>query len=115
MTPEDEEFEFLLRNAGNLTPEQRNVLVHRVIARARAYRAEAIRDLFRWLVGWFRRRAAIAELRRLDERMLKDIGISRGDIETAVRGSERSPPRAATPRPGTAATRSPQHCAGRAA
>ena len=58
-----------------------------MIGRARAYRAQAIRDLFSRLFGWIRRRAAVARLQPLDDRMLKDIGIYRGEIETAVRGS----------------------------
>ncbi|MBX9772897.1 MAG: DUF1127 domain-containing protein [Xanthobacteraceae bacterium] len=70
-----------------LAPEQRADVNRRVIERARAYRTAALKALFHWLFGWVRRRAAVAQLRALDDRMLKDIGLNRGDIETAVRGS----------------------------
>lgn len=39
---------------------------------------------FAGLRRWHRRRRAIAELGALDDRMLKDIGISRGDIRGLV-------------------------------
>lgn len=49
--------------------------------------------LIRWLETWANnfaarwvRREAIKELQRLDDRALRDIGISRSQIETAVRG-----------------------------
>ena len=57
-------------------------------ARPRLSGRRRSRDLFRRLFGWIRRRAAAARLHALDDRMLKDIGLYRGDIETAVRGSE---------------------------
>ena len=38
------------------------------------------------LVGYFVRRAAIATLRELDDRALRDIGITRTEIEEAVHG-----------------------------
>jgi uncharacterized protein YjiS (DUF1127 family) len=49
---------------------------------------------FSWLfsAGWdgiaryFVRRAAIARLRELDDRVLRDIGLERSQIETAVYG-----------------------------
>jgi uncharacterized protein YjiS (DUF1127 family) len=90
MSHKEDELDLLLRDHRTLTPEQRGDLVRRVVERARAYRAAAIRDLFRRLFGWMRRRAAIAQLQALDDRMLKDIGLSRGEIETAVRGEEPS-------------------------
>jgi uncharacterized protein YjiS (DUF1127 family) len=88
MTHKDDELDMLLRYHRILTPEQHALLTRRVIERARAYRAEAIRDLFRRLFGWIGRRAAVARLQALDDRMLKDIGLYRGDIEAAVRGPE---------------------------
>lgn len=43
-----------------------------------------------WLIGrcrvWIDRRAAARTLSRFDDRMLKDIGITRSDIAAAVRG-----------------------------
>jgi uncharacterized protein YjiS (DUF1127 family) len=90
MSDKEDDLDLLLRDHRTLTPEQRADMVRRVVARARAYRAAAIRDLFRRLFGWMSRRAAIAQLRALDDRMLKDIGLSRGEIEAAVRGEEPS-------------------------
>jgi uncharacterized protein YjiS (DUF1127 family) len=87
---DQEEFERLLGCHRTLSPEQHEVLVRRAIARAKAYRAETIRALFRRLAGWMRRRTAIARLQSLDDRMLKDMGLYRSEIEAAVRGEEPS-------------------------
>ena len=38
------------------------------------------------IAGYFFRRAAIASLRELDDRELRDIGLVRSQIEDAVRG-----------------------------
>jgi uncharacterized protein YjiS (DUF1127 family) len=84
----DKELDLQLRCYRMLTPLQRADVNRRVIERARAYRAAAFKDLFGRLFGWVRRRAAAARLHALDDRMLKDIGLYRGDIETAVRGTE---------------------------
>ena len=99
MTHQDDEFDMLLRHHRTLTPEQHDLLVRRAVERAKAYRAEAIRSLFRRLFGWIRRRAAVARLQALDDRTLKDIGINRCEIEAIVRDPER-PPR--EPLPGLA-------------
>jgi uncharacterized protein YjiS (DUF1127 family) len=86
MTPEDEEIDRLVGDFRSLTPEQRELLARRVIGRARAMRAQALRDLFRHLFNWIKRRRAAAELRRFDDRTLKDMGITRGEIDAVVRG-----------------------------
>jgi uncharacterized protein YjiS (DUF1127 family) len=90
MSHEEDGFDRLLRDHRTLTSEQREEMLRGVVARARAYRAATIRDLFRRLFGWMSRRAAIAQLQALDDRMLKDMGLSRGEIEAAVRGEEPS-------------------------
>jgi uncharacterized protein YjiS (DUF1127 family) len=38
------------------------------------------------IVRYFVRRAAIASLREVDDRALRDIGLARGEIEAAVHG-----------------------------
>jgi uncharacterized protein YjiS (DUF1127 family) len=93
MSHKDDELDRLLRDYRTLTPEQHAVLMRRAIERARAYRAQAIRALFRRLFGWIRRRAAVARLQALDDRMLKDIGLDRSEIEQAVRRPEAMPER----------------------
>jgi uncharacterized protein YjiS (DUF1127 family) len=64
---------------------------------------------------WRERKAAARELHALDDRTLKDIGVSRSEIEWVVRGphatrlrdatitAKHRRPRPATPRPGTSA------------
>jgi uncharacterized protein YjiS (DUF1127 family) len=88
MSHDDKELDMLLRGYQKLTAEQRADVNRRLIERARAYRAAAIQALLHRLFGWVRRRAAVAQLQALDDRMLKDIGLNRGDIEHAVRGPE---------------------------
>lgn len=39
----------------------------------------------------YRRRRAANELRRLDDRMLADLGIERGDIDSVVSGIDHAP------------------------
>ena len=91
MSYQDDELDLLLRHHRMLTPVQQADVNRRVIARAHAYRRQAIKDLFQRLFGWFRRRAAVAQLQALDDRALKDMGIYRGDIEAAVRGTRERP------------------------
>ena len=75
----------------------------RALAQARMERAEAVADmviavsrfvkrLFTGLVEGHKRRAAYAELNSLDDRMLRDMGLSRGELWAAVDGlAERGP------------------------
>ena len=48
------------------------------------------RGLIEGLLRWWDRRAAIKALHRLDDRELKDIGLTRDRIETAVSGITRA-------------------------
>jgi uncharacterized protein YjiS (DUF1127 family) len=80
-----EELEPLIRNYWRLTPAERDLLRQRVEAQAKILRAEMLRSLFRQFLFWRRRRSAVAQLSALDERMLKDIGLHRSEIESAVR------------------------------
>ena len=46
--------------------------------------------MFKWFQNWHKRRAAYkaaAELDRMDERQLKDIGITRVDVEKIRNGT----------------------------
>ncbi len=84
--PDDEIVDTMLRNYRHLTPEEQSEFQRRVIGRAKTKRAETVRGLFRALAEWCRRRAAVARLQRLDDRMLKDIGLHRSEIDAAVNG-----------------------------
>lgn len=46
---------------------------------------EFVRSAVHGVVRWERHRRNIGELQRLDDRLLADIGISRGEIEEGVR------------------------------
>ncbi|MBT3787202.1 MAG: DUF1127 domain-containing protein [Alphaproteobacteria bacterium] len=46
----------------------------------------AIRQLVNKTVAWNARRVASAQLMNLDDRMLADIGIGRGDIQSSIEG-----------------------------
>lgn len=39
------------------------------------------------LKAWYKKQAALAELMSLDDRLLKDIGLNRGDIPKVVSGA----------------------------
>ena len=47
-------------------------------------------SVMRHLKGWQERRRLRNELQALDDRLLADIGLSRGDIEAVVAGSKQS-------------------------
>jgi uncharacterized protein YjiS (DUF1127 family) len=110
-----DETDFASVDYRGLSGEQRAQLKQRIIARAHAERRQAMQDaiagLARLLVRvaargiamiapWWaasRRRRAIAaaidELQALDDYMLKDMGISRGEIGAVVRACEDDAPR----------------------
>ncbi len=53
-------------------------------ASAKTHLAAAVRRAIASLRRWRKRRKAIAELSRLDDHMLRDIGVSRGQIREVV-------------------------------
>jgi uncharacterized protein YjiS (DUF1127 family) len=67
-----------------------------VRAAAEPGHAGSFGGVLRWLAGWanrlityFHRRAAIKMLMELDDRALRDIGLTRSHIEAAVKGEFR--------------------------
>ena len=64
----------------------------------------AILGALRRLRAWRSRRLAIRELERLDEHLLADIGLDRGQIRYVVEGLTGAPARRAR-EPGSASTR----------
>jgi uncharacterized protein YjiS (DUF1127 family) len=93
-----------------LTPDEWEKARKRIIRRAQAARAQALRDLAGAVLRlvqtlatavaaaagkWWRayalrreRNAAVRELHALDDRALKDIGINRSEIEWVVKGQD---------------------------
>jgi uncharacterized protein YjiS (DUF1127 family) len=59
-------------------------LARMVVARAKAMRTEFLRELWRQLRSWYQKRMALAQLRALDDAALKDIGLHRSGIESAL-------------------------------
>jgi uncharacterized protein YjiS (DUF1127 family) len=80
-------FEYLITNYRRLRPAGHSLLLRLIAERAHALRAEYLRGVWRRFRAWQRRKAAIAQLRSLDDSALKDIGLHRSGIEAAVNES----------------------------
>ena len=120
-----------------LTPDEWVKARQRIIRRAEAARARALRDLAgavlrpvqtlatavaaaagKWWRAYLRRRernAAVRELHALDDRTLKDIGINRSEIEWVVGGQDATRLRDATIAANRSRRRSPTTGTGTAA
>ena len=105
-----DEFYFLRFEHLPLTPEQLDHLKRSAIRSAKQARTQAVRSLFigiatalqaaaiggrnlvrnRWhaYTGWRERKESIRELRALDDRSLKDIGLHRSEIESVIYDSK---------------------------
>src|SRR5690348_10013657 len=92
-----------------LTPDEWQQERQKILTRAQAARARAMRKLgsallHPWQAGlaaarayarWRERRAAVRELHALDDRSLRDIGVSRSEIEWVVWSQQAARVRAA--------------------
>jgi uncharacterized protein YjiS (DUF1127 family) len=107
------EIDFSTIDYRTLTPEQWVLMKKRLVAQAHAGRSQILRDSLAALrailrrfagaamsagAGWYAtflawrgRRAAIGELRALNDRMLRDIGINRYEIEGIVHATKAKP------------------------
>jgi uncharacterized protein YjiS (DUF1127 family) len=104
--PGNRNFDFTDLDRRSLTPQQREILVQRIMREARAERAKEIRTALRAALAWLgkltlaaghaftrlgrayadRRRCArqMAELEALGDRELKDMGVRRSEIYWVV-------------------------------
>jgi uncharacterized protein YjiS (DUF1127 family) len=78
------DLEYLILNYRRLTPAGHTLLHERAVERAKSLRGELLRSLWQKILSRRRRKAAIAQLRALDDTALKDIGLHRSGIEAAV-------------------------------
>lgn len=94
-----------------LPPERLEIIKSQARERAQELRAQMLREFGGWLVrrpkelarrflAWRRRQKAVRELQGLDNRVLRDMGIARSEIEYLVAGGdpERRVPRKAVAR-----------------
>jgi uncharacterized protein YjiS (DUF1127 family) len=117
----DQDFDILSIDFRALTPHQKEAYLYLAIRRAEAARREVLRDALSQLgsglravatactgmVGggwtayrsWRLRRLAEAELRGLDDRLLRDLGISRSEIGSLVRNGGHDATRRPRPQP----------------
>jgi len=86
MPGNDSKLEFFIDHYRSLTPPDHGRLRRLTFERAKALRADYLRDLWLRMVTWYHARTAVTQLRALDDAALKDIGLHRSGIESAVRG-----------------------------